>query len=182
MVAVLLLLLFWLPDSWKLHFVFVRSDIEAGEWWRIITGQWMHWRFSHLAFNIAGIAMIWFLFAEHAPTRRYLLLLAVTTIGCMLGTYLFADSITQYVGFSGALYGMFAWGAVRDIRAKRYLAWLLLAIILGKVSFDYFVGPMSLGSTNADVLATPTHFFGVLSGIALALIQRTPSVHKHPAS
>lgn len=176
-VACVLIFIYFLPQSIRFELAFMREEILAGEWWRIITGQFVHARFPHLLLNLAGVFVIWLLFAERATPRQYAAAVLFIACSCMLGTLIASPQIEQYVGFSGALYGLFSWGAVRDIRAGHKLSWLLLALVCGKVAYDYFVGPVSLGDVETEVLATPTHLFGVFSGLLLAVVQRLPRVH-----
>ncbi|CUS48711.1 MAG: rhomboid family protease [Idiomarinaceae bacterium HL-53] len=169
-VALLIALIFFLPLTWQESLSFVRSEIEQGAWWRVLSGQWIHLRFSHLITNLLGLGVIWLFFAEYLRARLFLPALTVTSVGCMWGTYLWAPEISHYVGFSGTLYGLFAWGACRDVLHRKSMGWLLLLIVVGKVSYDYWVGPVSLSGTAIDYLATPTHLFGVGSGIIWAIL------------
>lgn len=173
-VVLVLLLVFILPEPVKLLLTYERELIDQGQVWRLLTGQWVHWGFGHFAMNVAGVYLLWLLFAEYAQGSRYTLAIMGVALSSNLGMYLFDTQVAYYVGFSGTVYGLFAWGAVQDVRCKAPFGWLLLISVCAKVAYDMFVGAVSLGGTGADVLAVSAHFYGVLAGVALGLLQ--PSV------
>ena len=50
----------------------------------------------------------------------------------------------SYVGLSGALHGLFTWGALKDISSKTKGGWLLLIGVWLKIITNSLVNPMSL--------------------------------------
>src|SRR5690554_6205723 len=126
LVALLLLAVYLLPEALKLYLTFDREFIMHGQWWRLLTGQWVHWGMLHALMNIAGVWLVWLLFAEFATGWRYAVVIALIALGSNLGMLFFDARVEYYVGFSGTLYGLFAWGAVQDIRYKVPFGWLLL--------------------------------------------------------
>lgn len=168
-VSVLLLGLFLLPEAWLFQLTYEREAIAQGQWWRLISGQFIHLSWGHLGLNIAGIWVMYLLYAEHAPGWRYYAVVGGLALCTNLGMYSFAPNVTHYVGFSGVLYGLFAWGAVLDIYRKIKLGWLLACGIVIKVSWEYAYGPVAVGAASADALAVAAHFYGVLGGLAVGL-------------
>ncbi|EGN74299.1 rhomboid family GlyGly-CTERM serine protease [Idiomarina sp. A28L] len=171
LVSVLLLVVFLLPESMLLKLTFERLPIAEGEYWRLLSGQFVHFSWGHLWLNIAGIWVMYLLYAEHAPNWRYPLVVCLLALFSNLGMYFFAPEIQAYLGFSGVLYGLFAWGAVVDIRKGIKLGWLLFLGVMLKVSWEYFVGPVQIGTATVDNLAVSAHFFGALGGGIIALVQ-----------
>lgn len=163
-VALLLLLIFILPETIKSTLTFERELIIQGQWWRVLTGQWVHWGTAHLLLNIAGVWLVWLLFAEFATGWRFGLTIVLIGLASNLGMLLFDPTIDYYVGFSGTLYGLFAWGAVQDIRHKMPFGWLLLFGVVAKVSYDLMF------NASADNLAVAAHFYGVLAGPLAGLL------------
>lgn len=171
LVSVLLLAVFLLPEIRLLQLTFERLAIAEGEYWRLLSGQFVHFSWGHLWLNIAGIWVMYLLYAEHAPSWRYPLVVCVLALASNLGMYFFAPEIEAYVGFSGVLYGLFAWGAVIDIHKGVKLGWLLFIGVMIKVSWEYFIGPVQLGAVTVSNLAVSAHFFGALGGVILAFLQ-----------
>ncbi|WP_157980684.1 rhombosortase [Aliidiomarina taiwanensis] len=138
--------------------------------WRVFTGQFMHLDWPHLLLNTAGVWLAWLLFAEHLSCRRMLWLLPVLALGCGIGMWVFAPEIEDYLGFSGVLYGVFAFGAVSDVWQKiKFGRWLLVGVIV-KVSWDYWITPVSLLGGDTSELATAAHLLGAVSGVFCAVL------------
>lgn len=167
-VVLLLCILFILPENLLNSLLFERDAINAGQLWRLITGQFIHLTLPHLIINIAGIVMIWLLFAEHTAGVRFLWLLPLLALGSSTGMWLFSPHIAYYVGFSGVLYGLFTWGALQDTLQRQPFARVLLIVIFAKASYEFAFTPIQFTPVSANPLATAAHFFGVLSALLIA--------------
>jgi len=182
-VALLLAALFLLPETLKMSLVYDRSAILSGELWRLLSGQFMHLEVGHLALNMSGLLLFWLLFAEHAPGFRYLAVVVIIALGANMGMLVTDPNVVYYVGFSGTLYGMFAWGALSNVLQQVKLGWILLLGITGKAVYDYWLAPAAIEQgivvvpTESD-LAVSAHFYGVVTGIVLAFVQRALSARK----
>jgi len=176
--SLLLVFFYLLPASLHEALSYQRELIDEGQWWRVMTGQLLHFEWRHLLLNVSGIWVMFLLFAEHAPAWRYAYVVIALTLLTGFGVYWLAPDLHYYVGFSGVLYAIFAWGACHDIRHRIKLGYLLLIGLLIKVSWEQFIGPF--GSQAAtESLAVAAHFYGVLSGIAVALIQISVASQQH---
>ncbi len=164
----LLTLIFLLPEPLRLALAWDREAIDAGQAWRLLSGQFVHLAGGHLLMNLLGIGLAWLLFAEHLPGWRYLAVVVIVATGASAGMYAFAPQVHYYAGFSGALYGVFAWGAVQDIRRKVALGWLVLVVVVAKAGYEHWAGPVPLGALAPDRLAVAAHFYGVATGLVLA--------------
>lgn len=163
-----LLVIWMLQPMWL---AFERPLIEAGQWWRLLTGQYLHISLAHLLGNLGGLGIAWLLFAEHWRGWRFALVAAVCVLGSNLGMWLLHPYIDYYVGFSGALYGLIAFGAVKDwLHGVRFGMGISIALIL-KVSYEFFVAPVPFLGLSADsLLAVEAHFYGVLSGLLMVVL------------
>lgn len=169
MMSLLLVLFYSLPDRAHDLLSYQSDLIAAGEWWRLFSGQLLHFELSHLGLNVAGIWVMYLLFAEHAASWRYAILIGTLTLLIGIAMYYFAPSMQYYVGFSAVLYGIFAWGACLDIQRKIRLGYLLLVGMVAKVSWEMWQGPIAIGAADTSGLAVAAHFWGVVSGIIVAL-------------
>lgn len=167
-IALLLCILFILPNDFLSSLLFERDAIDSGQLWRLISGQFIHLTLPHLIINIAGIVMIWLLFAEHIAGLRFVWLLPLLALGSSAGMWLFSPQIANYVGFSGVLYGLFTWGALQDTLQRQPFARALLIIIFAKASYEFIFSPIVLTPVGGNPLATAAHFFGVLSALLIA--------------
>ncbi|WP_428774025.1 rhombosortase [Vibrio sp.] len=145
-----------------------RSDIFAGQWWRILSGNFTHTNWIHLAMNLAGL---WIIAAIFRPdTLR--LLAPMLLLGSVVGIALFATDLQTYVGLSAILHGLFGYFATREALHGRTSSWLLVVGLLFKVGWEQWFGPSSSTETWIEAsVAIDAHLVGALSGIGMALLE-----------
>ena len=85
----LLLVLFYysLPDAAHELLSYQSDLIAAGEWWRLFSGQLLHFELSHLGLNVAVFWVMYLLFAEHAASWRYAILIGSLTLMIGIAMY-----------------------------------------------------------------------------------------------
>ncbi|MGI5310175.1 rhombosortase [Rheinheimera sp. WS51] len=157
-----------LPNTLLDWLTYDRAALDAFQWWRLLTGQFIHLRLHHLLLNLAGLSVAWLLFAENLAGFRYLWLLPIIALSCSTGMLFFAPEINYYIGFSGVLYGIFTWGAAQDVMQQKTFSRLILMAIIAKATYEFFIGPLQITAINANPLATAAHFFGVASALCIA--------------
>ncbi|MCK6262074.1 rhombosortase [Vibrio sp. ZSDE26] len=141
------------------------TAIHSGQWWRILTGNFTHTNFAHLAMNLIGLWAISFIFKPSVNTLWIPLL--VTCIAVGIGN-LFTD-MQIYVGLSGALHGLFGYYALRESLQGRKGSWLLVMGLCLKIVWEFFFGaPTATSGLIEARVAIESHLFGALSGLLLA--------------
>lgn len=149
-----------------------RSAILDGQLWRLITCHFHHTNLNHLMLNGASFIVITLLHKHHY--KRFTPLILLIAIGFALSiTLLITDpSLKGYLGLSGVLHGLFAWGAIEDIRTKEKTGYLLIAGLCIKLIWEGLFGPASSTEQfiGAKVL-TSSHLYGAIWGTVLALLQ-----------
>jgi rhomboid family GlyGly-CTERM serine protease len=150
-----------------------RAAVNAGELWRLVTGNLVHLDWPHLGLNLAGLVMVLLLFTDRFRGATLLLALAATGTGVGVGLHLLSPAVHWYVGLSGALHGLFATGAVLQLTAarERMLAVLLLAGLALKLIGERYLG-QSLGATFplSGPVVVDAHLYGAVSGAALGAV------------
>ncbi|MEW7864126.1 rhombosortase [Aeromonas diversa] len=169
----LLLLLLWLsvPSD---TLSFQREAIAHGQWWRIITGNLVHTNGWHLLLNVAGLWLLTQIFSDELNSWRLLAVIGLCSLGVTLGIWLWVPETQWYMGLSGALHGLFAWGIVQEWGHRRS-AGLLLAGLLLKLSVDWLGGGTD-GPSAALIGArvhVESHVIGAMSGAMLGLLNRS---------
>ena len=151
---------------------FNRSLIQQGEFWRLLTGQFVHSNWYHLALNCGGIILVWALHAEHTSPNRYAFNILLLALFCGLGLYAFYPQTHIYTGLSGLLHGVIVFGAIKDINSGMKSGYLLLLGVWAKVLWEQYSGP------NADVgalidarVAIEAHLIGAIGG-SLFLLEK----------
>ncbi|NIY91863.1 rhombosortase [Vibrio diazotrophicus] len=141
--------------------------IENGQWWRIVTGNFTHTNFAHLAMNLLGLWVIGYLFQPKPRNVAVLTLLISSWIGISL---LFTNMV-NYVGLSGTLHGLFAFYALKEALDGRKSSWLLvIGVILKVASEQLFGASASTAEMIGARVATEAHLSGLIIGLLLAAI------------
>jgi membrane associated rhomboid family serine protease len=80
--------------------------IADGEWYRIVTGGFLHAGFLHIAFNMYALYILGSMLEPAIGTARFLAVYAVSLLAGSFGALLLEpDTVT--VGASGAIFGIF---------------------------------------------------------------------------
>ena len=96
-----------------------RAALAEGEWYRLLTGHLVHLSHTHLALNIAGLALVWVLVGRAMTLRGWLLTAILSIVAIDLGLLLGVPSLDWYVGLSGLLHGLLAAGLVASWPLRR---------------------------------------------------------------
>lgn len=150
----------------------LRYDAEAiknGEAWRLVTAHFVHLSLPHLWLNIGGLILVFAFFAQCISLKYWLICLAINAVGISLLIYFFNPDILWYVGLSGVLHGLFVLGGIADIQHRKWEGIGFTSIIIGKVIYEQFSGPLP-GSEEAagGPVLIDAHFYGALIGLALS--------------
>lgn len=152
-----------LLQSWA----FSRVAIEDGEVWRLLAANLAHLSWPHLYGNLALFAAAVALLRSVAGPMEVLAVLAFSSLATTTGLYA-GSSLDWYVGASGALYGLLAWGAAR--LPMPFGLWLLTALALN-MAIDQGRTLSWLG----EPLAPQGHYWGLAGGLALAIVSAMAS-------
>ena len=146
--------------------IYNHSLITQGEYWRLITGHFLHTNTNHFMLNAAALVLLWALHGQYYSHINYSLTFIISAIVCGLGMFWFSPDITLYVGLSGVLHGFFVWGALMDIKQQEKTGYLLLIGVVLKVAHEQFYG----ASTDVEsfinaTVAIDAHMFGAIGGL-----------------
>jgi rhomboid protease GluP len=144
------------------------SEVQRGQWWRLLTAVFLHNGLTHLAMNMAALLCTGPTVERVYGSRRFLLLyLGAGLAGSALSLHFSAQQATA-VGASGAVFGVAGALLVAALRHRRFLPTVLSFYTLGGVGLlllDAMV--RGFGSERVDNAA---HVGGLLAGSLLALI------------
>ncbi|MCK7599003.1 rhombosortase [Microbulbifer sp. CAU 1566] len=158
-------------------FLYERTAIASGQWWRLLSGHLVHTNMAHLLLNMVGVFALWLLFGRSAllgsghSAVKYLGLVALLSLMISLGLWLYFPAVDNYYGLSGALHGVFCFGAIGELYQRRWSGVLLLAGCAGKLTWEWFVGPSaSTGALIQAEVAVPSHLLGAICGSVIAAL------------
>lgn len=144
-----------------------RLGIEQGQWWRILSGHLVHASWPHTGLNLAGLVLIALLFPEPIAAWAWGLRLLVLSTGISGLIYWLVPELGWYVGLSGVLHGFFVLGFWWLFRQGDRFSLLLLVILLGKLIWEHFAGPIT---SNEALVGVPVLVEAHSYGAACALV------------
>jgi membrane associated rhomboid family serine protease len=133
-------------------------DIADGDWWRVITGGFLHAGFLHLLFNMYVLWIAGSILEPGIGTPRFLGIYFVSLIAGSLGA-LIVDPNTITVGASGAIFGLM--GAVIVVARGRGIEQLAS-------QFGIFIGINLLLTFAIPGISIGGHIGGLIGGVVAA--------------
>ncbi len=148
----------------------VNALVAAGQWWRLISNQFVHLDIMHIGFNAYGLYVIGPLVERFYGWRRTLLLYVVTgTIGSVASFYFIT---APSGGASGAIYGLVGVLLVFGLKYRNELPKRVSrALTTGMLPWVAF--SLGIGFLNSLPMDNAAHLGGLFSGAILALVARS---------
>ncbi len=153
--------------------------MNEGEYWRLVSGHFVHLNWRHAGLNMAGLMITVQLLPILNRPRVFWpsLLLAMGTID--LGLLLGSPDLNWYVGFSGVLYGLIVAGAIAAFSTADRRAGLLLVLVGLKLLYDTCWGtPAATLAWIGGPVILAAHDYGALGGIVAGLMLRGLALHR----
>jgi rhomboid family GlyGly-CTERM serine protease len=147
-----------------------RDGLRAGQWWRLLTGHVIHLGYEHAVLDIAGLVLMWALFARDYSARHWLLIIGMSGLGVDAGLWLLSSTTQWYVGSSGVLHGVLAAGTCAHLRRRLADGWLLALLLIGKLLYEQTAGALPL--TTGGAVIVDAHLYGAAAGAVAALLLR----------
>ncbi|HYQ72854.1 MAG TPA: rhombosortase [Gammaproteobacteria bacterium] len=154
------------PEGW----VFDRSAIARGEWWRLVTGHWVHSDPVHAGWDIAALLLLGILF--EARLRWWLPgALLIGTFGVDIWLWWGDPALYFYCGLSGILNCLLITGLLQlwlDIRHP-------LVVLTGMGAAVKIIVEINSGQALLTRIAWPSvptvHAAGFLCGLLLYVLR-----------
>lgn len=161
-------LLMLLPPEIQTKGYFDYDRVIAGEYWRLITGHWLHGDAEHLLWNVAGLVIL----ASIIERRSCRLLLASIAIGMLSVDMLLlsaASSVQYYIGLSGMLNTLMAVVlAIYWYETQSPIVILVALLCVGKIVVEMSSGHAIFTDTSWPSYAI-AHLAGFLGASFLLL-------------
>ncbi len=154
-------------------FIYDRTAFLSGEYWRLVSGHFVHKTWAHLLLNLAAWWLIWAYGRPVCGNGMWALLLFVCALGTGVGMFVFLPELEWYTGLSGVLHGLFFAVAILRLSVQRndHPAWFILAVITVKLAYEHFQGPTPVTAGLVDLpVIFEAHWYGAVSGVSAAVL------------
>ncbi len=150
---------------------YARPDIDAGQWWRFLTGNLVHLTWRHFAMNALALVAIYALYPHSLKPKSMLLVFLLSCLSVTLGIWMFSPEIQWYVGLSGALHGLLITLIILDFAVhKNLLNIILFAAVSAKLVWEGMMGPIpGSESTAGGPVVVQAHLYGFLGGLIITV-------------
>jgi membrane associated rhomboid family serine protease len=143
------------------EFGLLGTSVAEGEWYRLLTGAFLHYDFLHILFNMAALYFLGRILEPGIGTVRFLFLYFASLFGGAFGALLLSGSATITVGASGAIFGVFgATFVIARARGIDALAGTVGLLILVNLAISFSTPRISLGG----------HLGGLVVGVICMLV------------
>jgi rhomboid family GlyGly-CTERM serine protease len=161
----------WLGgDALAIALRYDRTAVTTGEFFRLLTGQFVHLDRLHAFANAAGAVMIWALVGGAFSAGRWLWVIVMSLLTVAAGLWWLSPEVAWYVGASGMLHGLLAAGAVTQAARGDPLARLVLLIVAAKLLWEQWSGPLPFAGDS--VVVVDAHLYGFVGGVLAAILRR----------
>lgn len=140
--------------------------VAADEWWRIVTGGFLHAGLLHLGMNMLVLWIIGAQLEKAIGPARYLCLYLTSLLAGSLGVLLI-DPTTPTVGASGAVFGLMGAALIYQ-RSRGIDVWRsgLGTLILVNLGFTFLIPGISKGGHIGGLVG------GALAGVVIFQLER----------
>jgi len=161
---------------------FDREALLTGNWWLLLTGNFVHLNWNHLMLNMAGLALIVMLVWSNFNVWEWTIVVLFSSLGVGTGLLLRDSQIEWYVGFSGTLHGLLLAGAIADLRRYPLNAGFLIVAVCLKLLWEQIYGAVpGSESVAGGAVVVNSHLYGAICGgiIALPLLAYSANRKRH---
>jgi membrane associated rhomboid family serine protease len=142
------------------NFALLGNGIAEGEWYRLITGGFLHAGLLHIGFNMFALFVVGRVVEPGIGTPRFLALYFASLLAGAFGALLLTQPFEPTVGASGAIFGLFgATAVIARGRGMNTLASEIGFLIVINLVFTFSIPHISVGG----------HLGGLVGGVICAL-------------
>lgn len=136
------------------------------EYWRWLTGHWVHLSWGHLWMNWLALLIIFVSFNDLYSARDWLMLALSMPLLISLQFIFFAEQLVWYVGLSGWLHGLIMICMLQDAKLPKAVRVIFIILLTIKLLWEQVYGalPGSAELAGGNVVVD-AHLFGAISGV-----------------
>ena len=167
-------LLLLLTQSLEIRYLaYNRDAIVKGEYWRLITGHFIHLNNMHLLLNMLGVGMVLMLFDHLLAIWQWIVVLLASALIISLLIYLNLPQVQAYVGLSGVIHTLYVLGTLQLLnqpKERNFAIILMLMVTLKLLTENVGQGISFTADMIGGRVLYQAHLYGALAGLFLGAI------------
>lgn len=167
--AAICLLLMLAPKDLQTALYLDLAAFRNGEYWRALSGHFVHLSWSHCLLNVGGLIVLQQLYGRHYAHWRWLLPAIITSASISLALLMFSQALTWYAGLSGLLMGLFIAAAVNTLKQQPVVSGGVLVLVSLYVIAQQFQGELVDHWSGEFATSTRAHLYGAGGGLLSTL-------------
>ena len=158
-------------DTIRLLLRFDRTGLQAGEYWRLVTGHLVHLGWGHALLNLAALGLIMGAFRPLVGWGSWGIAAIAAVISIDIGLWISSPPVGWYVGLSGVLHGLVVAAAVELLATSPRTGSVILAAVAAKLAWETLRGPLPFTAdlSGGDVIEA-AHLWGAVGGGLAAVV------------
>lgn len=169
-ISLILLFSFQFIQTFVTDLSFYRAAISNHEIWRLLSGGFVHSNMLHLLLNLAGLFFLLTLYYLQIKVITWCYVSVSLALSINIIIYFLLPSTNLFVGFSGALHGLFIWYSLAELRRKpSCFPILVICLLIGKLILDMLTKDSLSSQLIGMRVHWQSHWIGVFLGIIFSL-------------
>lgn len=155
------------------YLAYNRDAIAKGDYWRLITGHFIHLNNMHLLLNMFGVGMVLMLFDHLLAIWQWIVVLLASALIISLLIYLNLPQVQAYVGLSGVIHTLYVLGTLQLLnqpKERNFAIILMLMVTLKLLTENVGQGISFTADMIGGRVLYQAHLYGALAGLFLGAI------------
>lgn len=155
------------------YLAYNRDAITKGDYWRLITGHFIHLNHMHLLLNMLGVGMVLMLFDHLLAIWQWIVVLLASALIISLLIYLNLPQVQAYVGLSGVIHTLYVLGTLQLLnqpKERNFAIILMLMVTLKLLTENVGQGISFTADMIGGRVLYQAHLYGALAGLFLGAI------------
>ena len=152
--------------------IYDRVAITQGEWWRLVTGNLVHYSAAHLVYDLLAFSITGTLIEQqHRPHLGLLVLLAASLIGAVL--WFVHPELRYYGGLSGVATAAVVYLCLGGLNVRGAWRWVCIAALAAlalKMGYESVTGESLTGQGGLQQSFIPVPYAHVAGALGALLL------------
>lgn len=173
MIASLCILAMLVPENNKEILYFNIEQASQGQFWRYITGHFVHYSWQHCISNVISLYCIYYVFSQKQAKLYWCLPTIFIICVISLGLATASESMKWYVGYSGVLIGLLSYSCVKTFEQNALLSFTFLLLLTTYIANQTILdGELAQSPFLTGISASSyAHLFGLIGGFMYGVIE-----------